>query len=121
MSDNLNEEENGGFTVKAGDDWEETEFLIPAGTLAALMIQNLIENELLEKRMSVSNLGPEHFGRLIRYNENEEGVLEAIEHENKISHLTVNGKKLTTTSRYETVILLPREPYVERSLAASPF
>lgn len=96
------------FIVKDPDAWDDVEYAIPADSKLSREIQEAIENQRLYTRIPASSLqAPEHLGRMVRYNEDTEGVLEAIEHEHKATHITVSGKKLITTDQYETIVLLP--------------
>lgn len=98
---------NADFIVSQQSYSEVLEYLVPADSTLAELIRLSIANDSLEKRVLVSSLGNGELGRTIRYNEHTEGVLESVQHEAKVSHITVGGLALTSTEYNETVIILP--------------
>jgi len=111
MDASLETEDAKLFTITEDASWDDVQYIVPKDSPLALVIQEYIEAERLERQVDVGYLGQEHIGRTIRYNGDEEGVLEAVYHESeKTTHLTVAGRKLVSSAHYEKVVLLPPVP-----------
>jgi hypothetical protein len=107
------------LVIQDDDSYEGVEYLIPEGSPLRELIQKHIRLQSLHKSMYVTSLSHEDIGRTIRYNQDEEGVLEALEHEGeKVTHLTVSGKRLTSTDHYESVVILAKPVTREPSISA---
>lgn len=97
------------FTISRVNDWDD-EFVyhVHADSELYAVIEKHISSGKLEVEIPVTSLDATDVGHRIRYNNDEEGMLELVEHEGDVTHLTIDGKKMTSTDYYEKIMFLPR-------------